>query len=419
MIRSGKIAAGAIALAAGVGAAMAAPPNIILIQTDDQGYEDIALLNSAGILETPNLDTLASNAVQFTDFYCNPLCAPSRASTLTGRHHLKTGVWGVHGGADYLNLDETTFGDVFKANGYVTAHMGKWHSGKTDGYFPWDRGFDEGFMAHLYQYYDNTFTSKDGTESTSGWVEERMADKAIEFISANTNSPFLLYYCPITAHTGGNSFDAAAGTTFHGPPAYIQKYIDKGLSGSDDMDKLARLYASLEFLDTQLGRIFQAVENEGLADNTIIIYISDNGPAISGNLKPGFTAWDTIRSPDGVVGHKMDLWENGIRSYCLIQSPDFSAGIVSNAVTSVEDIFPTLLDLAGLDVPAGNKALDGHSMVPLCETGVWSNGNRTVYSHQVVSYIGNGAEFELNPDRSIKRPQAALAYNANFDAIRQ
>jgi arylsulfatase A-like enzyme len=147
-----------------------------------------------------------------------------------------------------------------------------------------------------------------------------MADKAVEFIEANTSNPFLLYYCPITAHTGKNAFDAAAGTTFHGPPAYIQKYIDKGLSGSDDMDKLARLYASLEFLDVQLGRIFQTLENEGIADDTIIVYISDNGPATSGNLKPGFTAWDTIRSPDGVVGNKNHIWENGIRSYCLIQS---------------------------------------------------------------------------------------------------
>jgi hypothetical protein len=128
-------------------------PNFIIIQTDDMGYDDLAFHGNPHT-QTPTMDTLATEAVQFNNFYTTSVCAPSRASLLTGRDHWSTGVSGMHGGRDFMNLDETTFAEVMQDAGYATGMWGKWHTGKTDGYFPWDRGFDEAFMAKLYHYSD-------------------------------------------------------------------------------------------------------------------------------------------------------------------------------------------------------------------------------------------------------------------------
>jgi len=137
-------------------------PNFIIIQLDDLGWSDIGIHGNK-IVETPNIDRLALESVRFNQFYVNPVCAPTRAALLTGRDFLRTGVSHVHGGKDFLHLEEKTIADAFKAGGYVTGIWGKWHCGHTDGYFPWERGFDEAYLAKLYQH-KNSHGSLNGQE---------------------------------------------------------------------------------------------------------------------------------------------------------------------------------------------------------------------------------------------------------------
>lgn len=124
-------------------------PNILLITADDLGFDDLSIHRNP-IVTTPNLDSFAAQSVQFSDFAVSPVCSTTRASLLTGRHFYKTGVSGVHGGRDYLNRKETLISDMLQDSGYATGLWGKWHLGKSEGYFPWDRGFDQGYYAELY-----------------------------------------------------------------------------------------------------------------------------------------------------------------------------------------------------------------------------------------------------------------------------
>ena len=129
-------------------------PNIILILMDDMGWDDLSLHGNQ-IIETPNLDKFARESVQFQQFYVNPVCAPTRASLLTGRDYLRTGVSHVNGGKGYLNLEETTIAEIFSGAGYATGMWGKWHSGSADGYQPWERGFDEAYVVGSYSHENN------------------------------------------------------------------------------------------------------------------------------------------------------------------------------------------------------------------------------------------------------------------------
>lgn len=131
------------------------PPNIILISADDLGFDDLAI-NGNTTVTTPNLDKLAQQSVTFNDFSVSPVCSTTRASLLTGRQFYRTGVSGVHGGRDYLNRDETLLPQMLKQQDYATGTWGKWHLGKSPGYMPWERGFDEAYYAELYQHQTST-----------------------------------------------------------------------------------------------------------------------------------------------------------------------------------------------------------------------------------------------------------------------
>ena len=151
-------------------------PNIILIQADDLGFCDLAIHGNT-FAETPALDNLAKNGMQFSNFYVNSVCAPTRASLLTGRHFLRTGVSHVHGGKDFIHLEETLLPEALKENGYVTGMWGKWHSGKTAGYFPWQRGFDEAYMAQLYKHENSRGYLNGELVEHQKWASEVITDE--------------------------------------------------------------------------------------------------------------------------------------------------------------------------------------------------------------------------------------------------
>eukprot|EP01023_Acetabularia_acetabulum_P050493 TRINITY_DN546_c0_g1_i4.p1 TRINITY_DN546_c0_g1~~TRINITY_DN546_c0_g1_i4.p1 ORF type:complete len:363 (+),score=-5.06 TRINITY_DN546_c0_g1_i4:172-1260(+) len=179
-------------------------PNFLIVITDDQGHDDVGFYNTNGILQTPNIDKFASQSVQFENFYTDSLCAPTRASFLTGRHHLKTGVWGVHGATDYISLDETLISQVLKSNGYSTGMFGKWHNGVTSGYNPWNRGFDVAYVAKLYVFINNPMIRNGVNIETEGWVEDWLADRIIDYLQQRSKDgkPFALVWTPMSIHKG-------------------------------------------------------------------------------------------------------------------------------------------------------------------------------------------------------------------------
>ena len=323
-------------------------PNFILIQMDDLGWDDLHVHGNK-IIETPNIDQLAGESVQFNQFYVNPVCAPSRASLLTGRDFLRTGVSHVNGGKDFLHLDETTLAEVLKQAGYVTGMWGKWHSGYTDGYFPWERGFDEAYMARLYRHRNSEGKLNGQPVKHNRWADEVIVDYAIEFIKKNKRRPFFAYLPSMTCHT---PLDA--------PNEYVQKYIEKGLSKN-----LATLYGMIDFFDFHLNRLLAFLQEQNLADNTVVLFMSDNGPAISNNL---LTDRDReIRYISRFKGHKGNIWENGVKSPLFVRWPGHYKPAVLNTLADITDIFPTLLDLAGIDLTKINIPLDGRSIVPALE----------------------------------------------------
>jgi len=338
--------------------AVARPPNILLIQADDLGYDDLSFHGNT-CSHTPNLDRLAKSSVRFRNFMVNSVCAPTRASLLTGRDFWRTGCEGLHGGKEFLHLNERTFADVFQHAGYATGMWGKWHVGKADGYWPWDRGFDEGYYAKLYNYfpswgYYNEYPKK--TVHEGKWSPTALADYTIDFISRNKDKPFLAYLSFLTCHS-----------TWNTPDSYRGKYLKKGYSKN-----FSTLLGMLEYMDAEIGRVLQHLTELGLDKNTVVLFLSDNGPNKgSSKKKKGADVltpkeWK-LRNNHGFLGSKAFLWQNGIKSPLFVRwSGKYSPHDVDRLVT-ITDIFPTLLDIAGIKLPADNPPLDGRSVKPYLE----------------------------------------------------
>ncbi|MGY6647693.1 sulfatase-like hydrolase/transferase [Wenyingzhuangia sp. IMCC45574] len=333
-------------------------PNIVLIQVDDLGFDDLSI-NGNPDIETPNIDKLGKESTRFNNFYLSSLCAPSRASLLTGRNFLKAGVSGVHGGKDYINLKETLLPQVLKTGGYTTGMWGKWHSGKTNGYFPWDRGFDEAYYACLYNYFDNEGLLNGKHIKTKGYTTDKITDMAIDFVTKNKNTPFFAYMSHLAPHN-----------PWRAPQSYIDKYTNKGLS-----KPMATLYGMIDNLDYNVGRLIDTIDTLGLGENTIILFVSDNGPWVK-SYRFGLNEeeWKR-RNPNGRKGKKGTNWENGIKSPLFVRWKGKINHADVNEIIRTEDIFPTLVEMAEIQQPE-KLQLDGISFAKVFKGE--SIKNRTV-----------------------------------------
>jgi len=317
-------------------------PNFIIIQADDLGWDDLPF-NGNKFVNAPGLDKLADVAIKIERFYVNPVCAPTRASLLTGRDFLLTGVSHVNGGKDFLNLDEVTFADIFRKEGYETGMWGKWHSGKTDGYFPWQRGFDEAYMAKLYKHKNSEGLLNGKPVKFNKWADEVIVDYAVDFINRNKDKPFVAYLSFLTCHS-----------PLVAKEDIIDKYKKKGLSRN-----LSTLYAMVEQMDQEIERLLLEVNNLGLDSNTYIIFMSDNGPAVINNY---LTDNDRgVRYASKYKGHKGNIWENGVKSPLLIAYPKKLKEGRVDMLCDVTDIFPTIAELAGFHVEKYKLELTGKS----------------------------------------------------------
>eukprot|EP01023_Acetabularia_acetabulum_P032823 TRINITY_DN3067_c0_g2_i9.p1 TRINITY_DN3067_c0_g2~~TRINITY_DN3067_c0_g2_i9.p1 ORF type:complete len:634 (-),score=89.85 TRINITY_DN3067_c0_g2_i9:2800-4653(-) len=378
-------------------------PNFLIVMTDDQGHDDLGHYNE--VVRTPAMDQFAERSVEFDNFYVSSLCAPTRASLLTGRHYMNVGVWGVHGGMDFINSDETTIAEVMRANGYSTGHFGKWHSGRTDGYLPHHRGFQISYSTELYNYYDSTVQINGEPTYAPGWVEDWLADRIIDFISVATE-PFFILWTPMSIHTG--RVGDTEGGDWVAPAEFFTYYQSQPQLSPD----LVKVYAATEYFDSVFGRVMAALKTKNLIEDTVVMLFSDNGPLIRGTDHEDPPLLN-VRVPSGMLREKGWVEENGVRTFLFVQKgyDGFAPRKVYSNV-DVMDIFPTILEIAGISVSSDttNKPIQGLSIVPLLNTGKWAYDDRMLMIHEVMKTgIKEDAILELDSNRQINKNQALLS----------
>ena len=381
-------------------------PNVILFLIDDYGYADISFEGNTQI-QTPGIDRIAKNGVRFTNFYqSGAACAPTRASLLTGRYHLETGVWGVHAGRDFILRDETTIADVLNENGYTTGAFGKWHSGKTWSYFSWNRGFDVGIHSKLYQYFDTQVIYNNKLINVEGPITDVIGDQVVKFIHENKDNPFFAYVPFQSIHEPYNC-----------PPDVFQKYKDAGYT-----DHVARLYGMIEVLDNNVGKILNTVEDLGLAENTVIMFLNDDGPS------PGFDLTyrgrrmndeeKAERKRGWAVEHrggKGSIWQGGSLTPFYFQWKNkIEAGTDYDHLSGVIDLFPTILDICNIEYTNSGLPVHGRSFWPII------NGN-TPAEWEERRYFDN-SNFYLRPRTDINKEKPQMHHIAihykNYKLIR-
>lgn len=365
--RTGLFTAGVLATqySAFAGEAVPRKPNIVVILSDDQGWGDLSVSGNVN-LSTPNIDSLARDGALFERFYVCPVCSPTRAEFLTGRYHLRGGVYDVSTGGERLNIDEKTIADTFKVAGYATGAFGKWHNGTQYPYHPNGRGFEEyyGFCSgHWGTYFDPPLEHNGAPVKGNGYITNDLTDHALAFIEEKKDKPFFCYVPYNVPHS-----PMQVPERFYRKFANLElKMLGKGKKPEDILFTRAAL-AMCECIDWNVGRILKKLDDLKLAENTIVIYFSDNGP-------------NSVRWNGGMKGIKGSTDEGGVRSPFMIRWPGHirPATRISRIAGAI-DLLPTLADLAGIPV-ISRKPLDGVTLKPLLtETGGdWPD--RMIFSH--------------------------------------
>jgi arylsulfatase A len=325
-------------------------PNVVLILADDLGYGDMSCYGNAD-LPTPFLDRLAGEGVRLTQHYtCCPLCAPARAGLLTGRYNHRTGALSVESnrGLDRIALRETTIADVFQSAGYATGMVGKWHNGLFDmKHHPNNRGFEEfaGFLNGGMKYYD-WILDYNGTpvRSDGRYLTDVFSDESVSFIERHKEEPFFLYVSYNAPHSPHEA-----------PEEEIQAFLETGKFN----EMVCKLYAQITSMDKGIGRILETLDKNGLADNTIVLFTSDNGPRLG-----GYHGFDMSRYNGPFRGMKQDTLEGGIRVPAVVRWPGrIPEGTEFHDMVHFTDWMPTLMAAARIEkTPA--LPFDGANVLP-------------------------------------------------------
>ena len=324
-------------------------PNVILVMTDDQGYGDLGCHGNP-VVQTPNLDGLYSESVRLTDFHSDPTCAPTRAALLTGRYSIRTGIWHTIMGRSLMRADEVTMADIFKAGGYRTGAFGKWHLGDNFPFRPQDRGFDETLVhggggisqAPDYwgnDYFDDTYRHNGKFEKFEGYCTDVFFAETMKFIDSNKNRPFFCYLAPNAAHYPYNVAEK-----------YSKPYEQKGIEA-----ERAGFYGMITNIDENIGKLIGFLKKSGLEENTILIFMTDNGSA-----RGRFNA--------GMRERKGSVYDGGHRVPCFVRWPGggLGGGREISRLTAHIDLLPTLIELCGLQKP-GDVKFDGKSIADLLQ----------------------------------------------------
>lgn len=354
---------------AGAGSLAGSRPNIILVMTDDQGYGDLGC-HGHPYLKTPSLDKLHGQSTRFTDFHVSPTCAPTRAALMSGRAPFKNGITHTILERDRMTLNATTIAQVLKTAGYTTGIFGKWHLGDEDPYQPHNRGFDETFIhgaGGIGQSFPGTQSDAPGTSyfdpiikhnnrfvKTQGYCTDVFFRQTLAWIGEQkdkSDTPFFAYV-PTNAP--------------HGPYHVEQRYKDvyKDKCG----DRSAAFFGMIANIDENMGVLMQKLDEWKLADNTLLIFMTDNGSAAGTynyNMK----------------GKKGSPNEGGSRVPLFMRLPGrIKPGIDVDRLARHVDLFPTLAEIAGAHIPE-ELGLDGRSLLPLIEDPQAQWRDRNLFFH--------------------------------------
>ena len=375
-------------------------PNVVIVITDDQGYGDLAFTGNPAI-KTPTLDELSKQGTLLNNFHVDPTCAPTRSALMTGRYSDRVGVWHTVQGRNMLRRRETTMADVFKSNGYATGMFGKWHLGDCYPYRPEDRGFGHcvyhqaggvGQAPDYWgnDYFDDTYIVNGKHQRFEGFCTDVWFDEGMKFIKGNKDKPFFTYISTNAPHS----------------PHYSPEKYSKPYAGNPDVS-IPEFYGMITNIDDNMAKLMKLLDDEGLADNTILVYMTDNGT--SGGVKGG-------RGYDGGMrGRKGSEYEGGHRVPFIIRWPNgkIEAGKSVERLTAHIDVLPTMIELCQLDAP--EIQFDGSDIGDLLHSDGkdWEQRTLVVESQRVVDPIKwrksavmndrwrlvNGEElFDLNAD---------------------
>ena len=351
-------------------------PNVIIIMTDDMGNNIEALGNPW--LKTPNMNKLKSESVYLSNFHQALMCTPSRAGIMTGRYALRTGAWRTSVGRSNMRPEETTIAEVFKANGYATGQFGKWHLGDTWPYTSNDQGFEEtvnlkcggiGQISDYWgnDYFDDTYYHNGVPTKYKGYCTNVFFDETIRFIKEcnQKETPFLIYLAPNVAH-----LPRIVGE------AYSKPFIDKGHDKNQ-----AYFYGMITNFDENLGRLQSMLKSQGIDDDTIIVFTTDDGTAgYAAQFDKEARALDTGFNM-GQRGGKGSPYEGGHRLFSFVKwnGGKINQGETVDQMTSVLDIFPTLMDLCEVNF-SKPLDLDGVSLKPaLYGNEIQGNSERSLF----------------------------------------
>ena len=353
-------------------------PNVIIIITDDQGYGDLGFTGNTQI-KTPVIDAFASESIRFNNFYVSPVCAPTRSSLMTGRYSLRTGIRDTYNGGAIMASNEVTIAEMLKQADYQTGIFGKWHLGDNYPSRPMDQGFDESlihlaggmgqvgdfttFFKRDSSYFDPVLWHNGEQESYAGYCSDIFTDNALEFIEKNKSAPFFCYL----------SFNAPH-TPLQVPDKYYQQYanIDPSIDfeknnvslvkmSEKDKEDARKVYAMVTNIDDNIGKVVQKLNELGIEQNTIVIFMTDNGP-------------QQLRYVGGMRGRKGSVFRGGVRVPFYFRYPALSQGNLDIETTAAHiDILPTLSQLCHVELP--DKVIDGKSLLPLIrnEEVEWSD----------------------------------------------
>lgn len=329
-------------------------PNIVIIYCDDLGYGDLACFG-ANDIKTPNIDAIAEQGIKFTEFYsASPVCSPSRAGLLTGRLPQRMGIHGVFFPDSYYGMpeEEITLAQILKKVGYSTGIVGKWHLGHRLKYLPLQRGFDE-YFGIPYSNDMETVVYMEGNEVTEvnpdqHYTTRTYTEKAIEFIDRHADEPFFLYLAHSMPHVPIYASEDFLGTS------------ERGLYGD-----------VIQEIDWSVGRVMKKLDEEGLKENTLLIFSSDNGP------------WLVMRELGGSAGilreGKQFTFEGGMRVPTLAMWPEvIKSGSVYDDMALMMDWFPTLAEVTGAMMPV-DRSFDGESLMGVLRGDGKRQGNQYLY----------------------------------------
>jgi arylsulfatase A-like enzyme len=352
---------------------VAAQPNIVLLLIDDMGYGDIAAHGNP-LIKTPNFDRLRSQSLSFDDFLVSPTCSPTRAALMTGMHELHSGVTHTIAGRNRMDLDAVTLPQVLKRAGYHTAIFGKWHLGiEEEAYRPYRRGFDIALNEprdNQRSHYDPVLIRNGQEEKHTGYRTDIFFNEAMDYIEERVGSggggkPFFCYLATFTPHSPRIV-----------PEKYTEPYVGKS--------EYPEYHGMVANVDENLGRLMAKLDALGIAEDTLLIVMGDNGGTF------GIDTWNA-----GMRGAKGNAYLGAVRTFSFWRWLKRIAPGVRDQLAAHHDVLPTLAAVTGAELePSHRKKLEGHDLSPLFneDRADWPGQDRMVIHHATRYPDGKAAE---------------------------